>query len=63
MSDLEKRPKEVKEKIDEVVESVLAFANSIIDYLHLHTVSEAELAHHLRLAIIFYKARENAKKD
>lgn len=63
MTDLEKRPIEVKEKINEVVDSVLAFANRIIDDCGLYTISEFELATHLRMAVIFYRAREDSKVD
>jgi hypothetical protein len=58
-----KRPDGVQEKINEIVDSMLAFANSIIEDFEMYTVSEAELAHHIRLAIIFYRAKEHAKEN
>ena len=54
----------VKIKMEETVESIMAFANHIINATNgQYTVSELEMAHHLRLAIIFYRAREHAKED
>ena len=54
----------VKLKMDETVDSIMAFAEHIINADNrAYSVSELEMAHHLRLAIIFYRAREHAKED
>lgn len=53
----------VKEKIDEIVDSILSFSNCILENKITGTpysASEIELAQHLRIAIIFYRAREDS---
>ena len=54
----------VKEKMDETVDSIMAFSTHIIDNENnrAYTESEIQMAHHLRLAIIFYRAREYKDK-
>lgn len=54
----------VKVKMDETVDSIMAFAEHIINADNrAYSVSELEMAHHLRLAIIFYRAREHHAKE
>lgn len=52
---MESRPKEVKEKLNDTVESIDSFANSIIDNNNLYTKNEIELAQLLRMSILFYR--------
>jgi len=60
---MENRPPFVKEKLNSVVDSLVLFSNEIIKKPELYTISEGELAHNLRSAIIFYKAREDAQSE
>jgi hypothetical protein len=60
---MEERNPNVKEKINEVVDSMLHFANCILGEDtsgNRYTMSEIELANHIRIAIIFYRAREDS---
>lgn len=61
MTEFANRPPEVKERMDSVVDSILLFANAILepDEGEIYTISEIELAQHLRIAAIFYRARED----
>jgi len=50
-----------KEKMTETIDSIVIFSEHIINSVNQgYSSSELELAHHLRLAVIFYRAREDA---
>lgn len=56
------RDEAVKVALNEVVESVRDFSERIIEHADGYTMSEIELAHQLRLCVIFYKARERGEE-
>ena len=56
------RDEAVKVALNEVVESVRDFSERIIEHAEGYTLSEIELAHQLRLCVIFYKARERGEE-
>lgn len=60
---LAKRPPQVKESLNAMIESIFILANTILNKDYLYTQSELELANNLRLAIIFYKAQEYTKNN
>jgi len=55
---MESRTPEVKAKIIEVIDSIALFADTILDGDGLYSYSEVKLAYELKMAIIFYEARE-----
>lgn len=58
---MEGRSEAVKVALDEVVDSVRDFSDRIIENSDGYTVNEIELAHRLRLCVIFYRARERGE--
>ena len=56
------RSEAVKAALEEVVDSVRDFSDRIIEHADGYTLNEVELAHRLRLCVIFYKARERGEQ-
>lgn len=48
----------MENEITEVVDSIMQFANAILDGNNRYSYSESKLAYELKMAIIFYRARE-----